>query len=258
MAIAFILVPATLIAVSPSGTKVIKADKDDVFFLQELGALIMQDGGAIRIDFVAPADSRAKKYRSVDVESGDVIMMLDGKRVESVKVLRRNYEEAESGEVIKLGLKREQRMMIVEFPKADPEDVPQGKMMMVTMDGDGEGTVTTTSGPDTKVIKMEAGSAANATLLELGVLFGEKEGKVIVTSTLPHSEDVLGMEVANGDILRSLQGETVSTLDEFAETYESIAVGDTVRLVFQRSGEEISAAFPRPESPDGLTIERKR
>lgn len=253
-----ILIPAVLIAASPEGSKVIKTDADEVFFLQELGALIMQDEETIRIDFVAPADNRTKEYRSVDVESGDVIVMLNGKRVKSVKDLKASYEEAEVGEDIKFGMKRDKRMMIVTFPKADPEKMPQQQMMMVTMDADGESTISTTSGSETRVIKMEAGSAGNLALLELGLLLGEDEESLIVTNILPHASKRLGgVDVAEGDVVKSIQGKSVTTLDKFADLYESIPVGDTVSLVFQHEGKEFSASFPRPDAQKGIKIERE-
>ncbi len=257
-AVVVILIPAVLIAASPEGSKVIKADADEVFFLQELGALIMQDEETIRVDFVAPTDNRTKEYRSVDIESGDVIVMLNGKRVKSVKDLRASYEEAEVGEDIKFGMKRDKRMMIVTFPKADPESAPQQQMMMVTMDDDGEGTVSTTSGSETRVIKMEAGSAGNVTLLELGLLLGEDEESLIVTDVLPHASKRLGgVEMAAGDIVKSIQGKPVTTLDKFADLYESIPVGDTVSLVFQHDGKDISVSFPRPDAQKGMKIKRE-
>ncbi len=253
-----ILIPAVLIAASPGGAKVIKADMDEVFFLQELGALIMQDEESIRVDFVAPADNRAQEYRSVDIESGDVIVMLNGKRVKSVKDLKTSYEEAEVGEEIKFGRKRDKRTMIVTVPKADREKMPQQQMMMVTMDADGEGTVSTTSGSETRVIKMEAGSAGNVALLELGLLLGEDEESLIVTDILPHASKRLGgVDVAEGDVVKSIQGKSVTTLDKFADLYESIPVGDTVSLVFQHEGKEISVSFPRPDAQKGIKIKRE-
>jgi hypothetical protein len=253
-----VVIPATLIAVSPGGAEVIKADVDEVFFLQELGALIKQDEETIRVDFVAPADNRTKEYRSVDIESGDIIAMLNGKRVNSVKDLKANYEAAEVGEDIKFGIKRDKRMMIVEFAKADLEKMPQQQMMMVTMDGDGEGTVKTTSGPETRVIKMEAGSVGNVTLLELGLLLGEDEESLIVTDILPHASKRLGdIDMGEGDIVKSIQGEPVTTIDEFADLYESIPVGDTVSLVFQHEGKEVHTSFPRPNPQKTMKIERE-
>ena len=254
-----ILIPATLIAASPDGAKVIKADADQVFFLQELGALIMQDEETIRVDFVAPADSRTKAYRSVDIESGDIIAMLNGKRLKSVKDLKAIYEEAEVGEEIKFGIKRDKRMTIVAFPKADPENAPQQQMMMVTMDDDGEGTVSTTSGSETRVIKMEAGSAGNVTLLELGLLLGEDEESLIVTDMLPHASKILsGIDIAEGDLVKSIQGKSVTTLDEFSDLYESIPAGDTVSLTFQHEGKDISASFPRPDAKKTMKTKRER
>jgi S1-C subfamily serine protease len=253
-----ILIPATLIAASPERTKVTTAGSDDVFFLQELGAVIMQDEETIRVDYVAPTDNRTKVYRSVDIESGDIIAMLNGKRVKSVKDLKASYEEAEIGEEIKFGIKRDKRMMIVAFPKADPENAPQQQIMMVKMGEDGEGTVTAASGPETRVIKMEAGSAGNTALLELGLLLGEDEESLILTDILPHASRRLGgVDMAEGDIVKSLQGKSVTTLDMFADLYESIPVGDTVSLVFQREGMEISVSFPRPDAQKAIKIERE-
>jgi len=254
-----VLVPAVLLAASPENAKVISANPDDVFFLQELGALITQDGETIKIDFAAPADSRAAEYKSVDLESGDIIIMANGKKVKSVKDLRSRYDDMEIGEDVKFAVKRDKKMMIVAFPKADPENLPKAQMMMVQVDEDGESTVSATSESGTQVIKMEPGSAGNVTLIELGLLLGESEGTVIVTNLLPHASKFLGdSKIAEGDTVKSIQGKSVSALEEYSEIYESIPVGDTVRMVFLHDGKEISATIPRPDLQKNIMIKKQQ
>lgn len=258
LAVVIILIPATLMAAAPEGHKVITVEQDAVMFLQELGALIIQDGETISFDFVAPTDNRSEEYRSVDIESGDIIMMVNGKRVKSMKDLKTQYEDAVIGEDIKFGIKRDKKMMIVAFQKADPENAPKQQMMMVTMDDDGEGTVSTTSESGTQVIKMEAGSPGNITLLDLGLLLGEDDDKLIVTNILPHASKILGdVEVSEGDIIKSIQGKSVTSLDKFAELYESIPVGESVSLIFLHDSKEVSVSFTRPDTQKNMMIERE-
>ncbi len=198
----------------------------DVFLLKEFGGIITESDSAVKIEMVMPSGNRAEKYKEVDIQAGDIIKMINGKSLTSVKNLKEIYEELAIGDEIKLGLFRGKRMLIVQFEKADPKELP-GQMMIMAKPG-----------PD--------GDAATS-LIDAGLILAEKNGKIIVEEIIDNMmAEFTGQTPQKGDVITGIQGTSLTSTEQLREIYNKIESGQTVELTMLRQGEEIAAGFPKP------------
>ena len=96
-------------------------DQPEMFFLHELGALITPQEDGLTIEMVLSADQRKDEYKEIDLKEGDIIKMMNGKRMSGVDVMQEAYDAMKVGDEIKLGIKRGQSLQIVTFARGDSE-----------------------------------------------------------------------------------------------------------------------------------------
>jgi len=68
---------------------------------------------------------------------------------------------------------------------------------------------------------------------------------------MPHSKDVEGLSaIAEEDMLVSLQGTSLGSIDELDKVWESIKIGSKVTMVCSRGGKESTYTFTKPDASD--------
>jgi S1-C subfamily serine protease len=213
------------------GPTVLKFSPDSVVMLKEVGALVGQDKGVLKILLAPPSSRKLTGVQTVDIATGDEVGMAAGKRIHIVGELRELYESAETGSEFKLGVRREGTPIVVTFTKKDPAELSAGGMM---------------------VIKAEAPEEGSSLFPALGFRLKEVPEGLTVTESFPAG----AFSLETGDLVRSLNGTPVITLKEFETTLQSIEVGEATTLVLSRKGKELTFSAPRPE-PRGTVVRIK-
>lgn len=108
---------------------------DDVQLMLEVNGLIKAEGEKIIIELIAPADKRKAEYKEVDIQTGDELVFMNGKKIKSPEDFKKNYEAVESGKELKLGLKRKGLSVIVSFNKMKQEAGGPIRMQTFKMEG---------------------------------------------------------------------------------------------------------------------------
>lgn len=226
--------PSLAASTEPDSVKMIRMSPGDAFPIPETGALVVREGADLRVQFVPPSGNRPPKYRTVDLQEGDLILLVNGKRVKSIEDLKKAHTATPVGSEFKLGIQRGQEMIIVAFEKADPKDLPKMNMRIVTSGGDG-----------TEVLPA------------VGVVLAEKKKSVVVDKLLPvETSAVKELDVKEGDVIASINGTEVTSLKEFVRLYDELAVGDRVDWKTRRAGKEIAVSFAKPK-PMGKVMMRR-
>jgi S1-C subfamily serine protease len=211
----------------------IKTD-GNTFLIRETGAMLVEENDKLKIEMVLPPEQRPKGYADVDMEKGDMILMMNGKRVNTTDQARQIYDGLKEGEDVKLGITRGEQMFISSFKKADEKNLPQMKRMIVTNDG-GE-------------IKP---------LPELGMILGTKGKKIEILDMMENAESVLKTkELTEGDELISLNGKLISSLKSFSDEYDKLKIGSKIELKFGNNGKSKIITVNKPE-PKGNVIIKK-
>jgi len=228
--------------VSAQQMRIIKAGEGGGFLIPELMTFIGPENNQLTVTDRMPTDRLPKEYQAVDIRQGDIIMMVNGKKVSKPDELEKLYEGLAVGQEMKLGIKRGNDMLIASFKKADPSTLPTRRIMKVEDDGKGSGTkVSIGKGPE---IDGDA-----VPLLGIGMILAAKNGKITVGDVLPlPGLAVLKSEPKVGDLLVSLQDRPLTTAEALRKTWDNISVGDTVRLVLSRDGKETLSVFAKPKA----------
>ncbi len=206
------------------------------FNLGELGAVIMQEDGKVKVMHAVEKDRRPKGYADVDLKADDIIVMANAKKIESSKALKELYEALAVGAELKLGVKRGEQMFIAVFPKADPSALPKMKMRMMT----------STDGGNIQVFPA------------VGVVLSENKDKhVIIADKFPDSTAAAASaNVRANDQILEMNGKRISSLNQYTQMYDAIAVGANVTWKLRRSDQTISISFVKP-TPRGGMIRRE-
>jgi len=196
--------------------------------------LVTADGKTLTVRFVSPPPNRTEPYRNVDLREGDVVLMINGKRVRTVAEITSAYAATPVGAELKIGVERGKEMLIASFAKADPKDLPQMKVMIRQEGGEG----------------VELFPAVGVSLVEQGK-------KVVIKEVLPlETSAVHRLDVKAGDVIVSLNGWSVSSLKAYVEKFDAIAVGAPVEWKTERNGRQLTISFLRPK-PMGQVMIRK-
>jgi len=199
----------------------------DIMLLTELGIVVGMDEGTSDLKVMVLLPDADPK---LEIKKDDLLLMINGKRVKDMAALRAAYESAPVGDEVKVGFRRGDRRFLSSFAKKDPE-MPQGARRMVMIGGPGG--------------DMQP-------LHEFGVVLGEREGQVVVMMQLPMGDSAL----AEDDVLASINGTAVASLDELRGVYAPLAIGDGVEVIALRDGKEIRASRTKAE-PQGQIRIRK-
>lgn len=222
----------------------------DVFILQETGAVIVSADSALKIDLIAPRDQRTAEYRAVDMQRDDEILMLNGKKLTSIKDLKDGYEALALGDEVKLGIRRNQQKMIVSFAKCDPEKLPKRQVRMGAPEGGGGGAnFITLGGADGKV----------AAFPDLGIIVKADGDRVIVAHVLPNAGEIFpALPLKEGDEILELAGAKVVSVGDLELRYGKITVGDVVALTLRLSDGTKQVKIKKPAGTSAPMIIEKR
>jgi S1-C subfamily serine protease len=221
-------------AIPADSTRVLRVSTEEAFFLPEIATLVTAEGKDLKIQMAPPAGQLREPYRSVDVKTGDMVLLANGKRVKTIADLKRTYEATAIGAEFALGLQRGQELMIAAYPKADSEALPKRTMRIVTSDA-----------PGTEVFPA------------VGVALTEKERRVSVSQLLPVEKSAVhGLDVKEGDVIGSMNGKPVTSLQAFVTAYDALKVGTAVVWELRREGNTVSVTFAKPQ-PAGQVIIRQ-
>jgi S1-C subfamily serine protease len=202
-------------------------DADKSVLLNEAGVVITEKDGRLAVEFVFPKDKQPKEIAGLDIAAGDEVGMAMGKKVATAKELHAAYDSVKPGAEFKLGLRRDGKAFIIAFKKMDEKDLPK-----------------------TMVIKRDDGDNPNQDVRPaLGVVIEQKEGKVLVVDTFPNAPK----EMLKGDVVVSVNGTAVKSLQGFSDVYDNVEVGGEVKFSLSRAGKTVTVTIKRPK-PQGQVI----
>ena len=236
------------------GQKVEIVDAQGVFNFSELGAVVIESDSTLTFAHAMPGANRPQAYRAVDVQQGDTLLMVNGKRVRTAESLQELYDKLAAGETLKLGLRRGKDLLVASFAKADPANLPKMKFQVMT-DDDGEPSTDEPAGG--RMMMLDGSDPNLLPLLELGLIVKQTEQGLKVAKVLPNAAEVFNDAVpSSGSVLMALNGQPVKTADGFKEAYEKLKAGEKMTLDYRDRGNERSIAITVPEK-SGARIWKK-
>lgn len=255
---------------SPSGTskaapekngniQMMTFEKGSVTVINELGSIIVADSEGLLVRMAGPKNGRLEKYKNVDLRNGDRIVMLNGKKTTTIPQFEDGYKALKAGQDVELGVRRDNIMRIISFPKASPDEFPRMQTMMISPD-DGKISSLGSEGGNTEINTMSSEGLTNISPVPgAGILTAEKEGDVVVVMLLPNAEDIMKEgQLEKDDIILSLQGEEISSAKQFSDEFEKIPVESEVSINYSRNGKTGTISFTKQENSGAVQMRIKK
>ncbi len=224
-----------------------KMEGEGFFMMQETGALVVQNKDTLKVDLLPPPEAMAKGYAKVDLKVGDLILLVNGKKVTTANQIEEIFKAIKPGEEVSLGIKRDGGLRLVKFTRADESKLPKRQMMMMKQgegDGGGDGEdqvqVQTING-----MKEYTGKGARI-VPSSGLIIAIKDGGVGVIGVMPMAkEKIAGGEVKEGDMIVSANGKTLANTDDLVDLVDGAAEGAKLELKVKRGGEMFTVTITK-------------
>lgn len=232
------------------------AGGSEVFFLNELAAIISEKDGIVSIGHAMPKDQRPEAYRDIDVKQGDEILMVNAQRLKAVKDLGKIYNELEVGAALKFGVRRGEEMFIVSVNKMDPEKLPKRTLMIRRGD-----PASMKLGEENKIvseqIKIDNKDGKVDPLLEFGLILKEVDNKVIIDRVIAdQAQKTAAREVKAGDVITALNGEKILTIQQFRAIYNKIEAGKNVNFAMLQATKELKISLIKPKAAEVMIFQK--
>jgi PDZ domain-containing secreted protein len=218
---------------APGGMKMMKFSADNALIMGEIGAIITEEKGLVKVLMIPPKEQRPKEMQEVDLAIGDEVGMAAGKRIKSIKELKDAYTHATVGEVFKLGVRREGEARVVSFVKKDEKDMPKGQRMVIRQGGLG-------------------GDENSDFFPAFGIGIEKKGSDIVISETLPNAPK----DLKKGDVVKTLNGKEIKSVADFNKEFDATKIGGTLTLELVRDGKQVVVSAPRPE-PKGPVMMRR-
>ncbi|MFV1884556.1 MAG: hypothetical protein ACMZ7B_08715 [Balneola sp.] len=207
-------------------------DASTSLMLQEFQAMLTFEDDQVQVRMKLGRNEA--KEGTDQLEQGDVILMMNGKRATDIETLRAIYEGIEPDQEIKVGIRRGNERFILNAIKGDgPEG---GQRMMMSFDTEGDG-------PPPAIVP------------ELGALLAERDGSVFIQRVIPpmQPEELKAFEI-EGYTIKELNGEQPESTDQLRKDLEALEIGAEISITLEKDGDEKSIVFTKQEPRGSFRI----
>lgn len=216
-----------------------------VFNLSELGAVLIENDSILTFVHAMERAARPAAYREVDVQTGDTLVMVNGKRVHTVAMLKDLYDKLEVGGTLKLGLRRGKDLILATLIKGDPAKMPQMKMQISNDEG-GQPQGDVPAGAQMMI--LDDSDPNILPMLDLGLVLKQSDRGLEIGKVLPNAAEIFGGTApAAGAVITALNGVSMKTAAEFKQAFTKLKPGDKMTLDYRRGGDEMAVVLVVPE-----------
>lgn len=202
-------------------------DASTSFMLRELSAMIVQNEEGLQVEMIMGRGNTSEDPMTDELKRGDLIIMMNGKRVSDASTIREVYNSLPEGEEIKIGVRRGDTRFIVNAQKGDVPENASGQMVLSFDISDGE--------PPTM-------------LPELGLLITQNDQGIEIMSLLePLLPDELKAENIEGYFITSINERSFETPLGIQQYLASLNVGDDILLEVEKDGNALSLTLKKQE-----------
>lgn len=250
-----LLLGTLLTSVSPSAA----TTSSSRFEFPEFGAVIADGQDGPRVADVTPVGGRLERYRTVDLQSGDVIMAVNGQRLSSVAELRGIIDALDAGAEVKMAVQRFKSLKVAMFKIGTEADYAAAEVLAANYVEIKAQAGSCGSGTGSSVMmKLEPGGNG-VPCVDLGAMLDDSDGQIRVTAIIDLPPQIAPpIELSDGDILTAFQGQAISKTSELMDQYEKIIAGSTIKLALVRDNAETELTFKKPATSGCTTKVIKR
>lgn len=217
-----------------NGQQAMTLDAETNMIIQEFGVVLTFENSQISVQLVL--GSRNNEQSEDQLERGDLIVMMNGKRASDLETLRATFDEIEDGQEIKIGVQRGEERFILEAIKGDMPETPGRMVMDIEAGENGEGI--------TPVI-----------VPEIGAVLADQEGSINVLRAIP---PIQPQEIKDASIegysITAVNGKDVTSAEEVQSMLADLEVGAEISITFTTDGDEKLITFAKPQSRGNIQL----
>lgn len=247
------LVLCSMLALMLTGAAAAGGSNDKSLTIPEFGGVIEDSHDGPRVKDITPVGGRMENYRDVNLQSGDVVMAVNGQRIESLGQLRDLLSALRPGDEVKMALQRFGSIKMAHYVIGTEADHVSAKELA---DNYIEIKAQPKSGCGANsrcVVKTIEPGGGVVPCLTLGALLEDSGNKVIVTNVIElPGEHTPPVQLQEGDQLTALQGRKLDKAADLVDRFEQISEGTSVTLTLLRDANEKRLTFEMP-AKSGLT-----
>ena len=209
-------------------------DASSSLIINELGAIITIEGDDIIV--LRQINSEDPEPGVDRLEQGDIVLMMNGTRINDIATLREVYEGLSKDEEIKIGVRRGEQRFIVSGTKGDVAET-SGRRMVMRMDTDGDG-------PPPVVVP------------EMGFVLADQDGDVVISGVIPPllPEEFQGIELADF-IITEINGQKPESAESLKAMIAEMEVGTEINITFVKNEDEKSIKLNKPEPKGNFSFD---
>lgn len=211
----FILSFLCLVSFTGNAQQTMQFSAETSLLIKEYVAMVVEKDGALTVEFARPKLDAT----SDQLEKGDVLLMMNGKRMNTLDDLKDQYASVQEGEELKIGIRRGEERFILRTTRSSEDNNTPGVVHTFRMgDSNGEST------GDVNVIA------------ELGLVVDtEDEGIVIknqVSMIMP--KELTAEGALEGYVIAEINGKTPESPDDIRSIIKGVDVGSSYTLLLKK------------------------
>lgn len=210
-------------------------DAASSMILPEFHAILVMEKNALNVEMKM---GNEKATDGTDqLERGDIVLMMNGKRTNDIESIREIYESVEKDGELKIGVRRGEEQFIITAMKGTPT---KGLEM------------STTTRFESKNSNELAFSSADAAVfsINLGLFLANSDGQVKVERTVPlaMTDELIELDI-EGYIITKFNNESKpNDASSFSKAIAKLPLGSNISLTFEKDGEEKSITFVKSKA----------
>ncbi len=208
-------------------------DANTSLLLQELNAMLVEKDEGVHVEMIVGSRTTSSS-NSDDLQKDDVILMMNGERVNDIAGMRAIYNAIPTDDEIKIGVRRGDQRFIVRAIKGDIPET-QGFRMQMTVDSDD--------------------GSPPVVIAELGMVLALIEGQIQIQTILePLLPDALKSEDLEGFEIITINGESFEAAADVQSFISGLEVGNQIDLVVEKDGEQKVYTFEKQEARGAVNM----
>ena len=244
----------------------VRMDPNTSLLMPEFQALIVEENDEVKVRFKTGASN--SESPNVDrLETGDLIIMMDGKRIKTMKDLKETYAAAEKDKEMRIGVRRGEERFILRAIKGDVPENAGGTQTFTRSAGDGSSsagtftTTTTTTSTNGAGINnsVSIGGSDSSVIVELGIVLKSEDDQIkvgqVISIIAPQEVQKAGIEADM--VIKEINGKKPTSSENAVELINAVKVGEDLTILFEKDGKTTTLAMKKPAPRAGTSVRRR-
>ncbi len=251
LSILFLFIELFAVSSQLQAQQTLQFDSNSSMLFREFKALVQESDGEVKVRMRLGSSSQGS---TDELQAGDIIIMMDSKRIKTIQELKDQYAAAEDDAEMRIGVRRNDERFILRATKGDvPESSPGTQVVRSTgsnqVSTSGTGFTTSSS-----TVGLPEGSLV---ITELGLILSTEGESVKISQLLDiiTPQEVKDLGIAKDTIIKKVNGKAITSANEVRDLFSEVNTGDEFTMEFEIDGKVRTLKMNKPKT--NATVQRR-